>query len=1187
MCCGTIDVKPCVSPQHLKVGETGVVQCSFSDFFGIFWYNTTNYVNSYSILDLKGSSKSGSGFLSGEYDIYLNGSLIISNVSWKHDRLFTVLKFDSPADKPVPQYVQVIVIAVPQPAYPVIENCTSSYGLCIKEADYQFDLICSVNYARPAVNVRWVERMHHGDENTTYQTSLRHENKLSTTISTLSVILNSTNILALFVCQVECPLAIFEHTDSKVLLQHEIKDTLLEPPVRIYTRIHTRLTLACSEKHIVIQVWKHSKSLNSRFNTFAYGVFFDGEFEDQSLKDIELEETGILIIPEFQMQHEGFYRCLFSDGISDEVTTFDVLAIVDPVPAYLVVEGCNKEGDCELTADIEGTLKCSLSGIRPLVQLEWREAYKSSSSLVIFEEKKMTVFNRGDKFDVSLTTTYRIGRFSPEKHIIQCAVSGQYGDVFDLKRNVSLTLAISIATATNSQVELIERDTAETDATFNRNLIWLFVLLAPFGLFVYLCFVQKAKRKENWKVKFMKMRRITTEDVEEGNEVEDEENERLGNPRRQLEESLEARKDIFVHQLKEYYANLYNSIRPIPYIQDHMLCVDNVFVESGIQYANFQRGFHSSTSWKKLKTYTNMLPREPFQSTRRVLEADPGYGKSTTMLQIAYDWCHVKTETDFLHDKILILLRLRQLKGVPSIYKAIRKFILPIDSVLNQKDIEEILNQYNSSLVYLLDGYDEYPLKDSRMKTDIMHILMARMFQQSTVILTTRNFCLPKQIDPRSVRMRMTGFDNEARAKYLRKAVVGNDDNAFRRIMHFLKENPIMYDLSQIPLLFVLMAHITHERKVDSSFSSVTTLFRYIITCFHSHMEQKLQDENVEITSSYETQKKHYDTILARIAFDGISGSKQNIVWKMDELCQNFGHHFIDFCLRIGFFVRESMSVDNVDAEIRFYHKLFCEWYAARFIAEDPSKSTDVRNIFRKLDPTNLQFVYRFLCGLRPDLASDIIKYLKEEYPDVAILCFFELSTDAKDFEKTLKKLCSSFITIKNEDSRLLQRAKVHLLESASNKEKTIGSVFLQDCFQRVDQTTCSIVLKSDLTLPTLKHFSNIEFIESGRTLTLEEFYGVLNFGMGCKGLKRIKFSYCVLPFHLDAKSLNSTSNFTVTWNSYDLIQCKLDFNTSSWQLVRKGVRREQKVLPLTSEMYTKIVNLTKRKQEDQTETSQ
>lgn len=1153
-------VPPCASPQYVKFGGVGVLHCTFSDeFFGIFWYDTTDYINSFSIVNLKGSSKSGSGFLSGEFDVHLNGSLIIANVSLQHDRQFTVLKFNSPSDDPKPCYIQVIVVVVPKPPYPLIENCSRPTNVCFKEVNSSFDLKCSVNSARPAVNVGFRKMTASGYESIFYNTSVKHQNALFTSFSTLLLTLNNTNFLELFACKAEGPPIMLENTEATVLVQSETVTELSIPVARKYIKLHSTLELGCSDKYVAFLVWKNSTCFQGVFHNLAYGVFSGEEFQYSYFNGFQVEENGILTISKLQIQHEGFYTCFFSDGVVDGVKSYEILAIVHPVPAFPVVDGCNQEEICELNLESEGKLNCSVLGVRPRVSLGWRTANKRSSAYITFGEEQTNVINHGNTFDVFLTSNYRIIDFSLNRIILECVVTGVNKELFPLKTEVSIAF-------TSSPTNGIQTEEPK-DKAKKRNLMqkkrWLWIIIftfVPFGLVIYVLYISKATR--NSKCGITKNRSTDPEDFDLGKHQTQQarflsktSSLHLSIPL--LGKDLAEMKAIFLKQLQTNYEILYNGIKPIPYVLDHMCCVETVFVEGGIQYLDNEQGYNSVRRWKNLETYASLLMSDNarFNSTRRILEADPGYGKTTTSLQIAYDWCNPEKRPYWNHDKILILLRLRQLRGVTSIYEAIRKFILPIDSTLEVDDIKTILQQDMSSVFFVLDGYDEYPDQKSSRKTDVMHILTCSLFQQSTVILTTRKFCLPKMYDPRSVRMRLTGFNEEAHKRYIRKAVVGSNVTAMEDIVSSIRENPLLDSLCQIPLFFVMIAHIIHHEKIDFQFASVTRFFQYLIKCFHAHMKDKLEDENVASNGNYEKKKNGHDKTLENLAYKGLSGKTQRSAWNKLDLSEKYGEDFIEFYERVGFFVLEQVATNERDTEIRFHHKLFGEWFAANYIAHNIPKerSMSFKPLFKNMDPTDLQFVYRFVCGLAPSAAPKIIQYLANAYNDIAVLCLLEVPLNEKgkdgELEKVLTKLCTPIITFKKDDNQLLQRAYLHLLDCASKNKVIVPFILLYESFNHVNrQSDCfKVVLKTGLSLPTLKHVVKIEINEDGKVITPDEAKDLVYYANSCEHLQTIKLVYCLLPFHIDVGKLPSTKQFEVKWYARGFQEHQLDFGSGSW----------------------------------------
>lgn len=279
-------------------------------------------------------------------------------------------------------------------------------------------------------------------------------------------------------------------------------------------------------------------------------------------------------------------------------------------------------------------------------------------------------------------------------------------------------------------------------------------------------------------------------------------------------------KALFIKALRRKYKTLYDGVQPIPFIRDKLFCVNTIFVEGGLEFL--------ASSWVMLDSYHHVFREPRIKSERRFVTGEPGYGKSTLSLQFAHDWCE-KVQESYLKDvEILILLRLRQLGKVTCVYKAIRRFLLLKDCQLTEKDIELILNSA-SSVVFILDGFDEYP-DASDGNTDFMKILTSKMFRTFEVIIFSR--ILPEQYTKESKRLRLTGFDDIARKEYIKKAVVGRDERAAKELSQRLQENPILEDLCQVPLLFVLFAHISHENDDFHTFKTVTSFFKYIINCF-------------------------------------------------------------------------------------------------------------------------------------------------------------------------------------------------------------------------------------------------------------------------------------------------------------------------------------------------------------------
>ncbi|KAJ8043883.1 Protein NLRC5 [Holothuria leucospilota] len=626
----------------------------------------------------------------------------------------------------------------------------------------------------------------------------------------------------------------------------------------------------------------------------------------------------------------------------------------------------------------------------------------------------------------------------------------------------------------------------------------------------------------------------------------------------------------FVTELKCKYENQYEAVQPIPYIRDRLLCVKKVFVEGGIEYLVAKKGF-GGENWDGLSSYQDIFKDSRVISSRRILEGNPGYGKSTVTLQIAYDWCN-STRGSYLDKfEILILLRLRQLRGVTSIYSAIKRFILPKDSVLTEGDVKHIL-QNSSSVLVVLDGFDEYSDQDSKL-SDVSSIIQREMFQQFDVIVTTRTAYLPKHRAPHTKRIRLTGFNEEARDEYIRKAVVGNDDAATIKIKRQLDASSVLAEVCEVPLLFVMFAHMSHESNLLEKYNSVTHFFGHMMGCFYHHLENKMKDDNVPLLQSFEEAGKK----LAKVAFEGLRGKRQLLVWEKSKMCEQLGKNCYDMYVRLGILVEEEVldifsgfhagfQPIHEKTEVRFYHKLFCEWFAAHHLSdcvgsiggEKPLRSQvkkkAVGSILKEFDPFDLQYLFRFTCGLNADAAQKIITYLKGEKTTqkLAVLCVLEQEGDIQRILGSLKDLCSNKVQIGGSDTKLLQRSTIDLLKIASdNSVIFISCVYLHNCYITVDlRGRNDLLLKSTLSIPVLTTLEMLWIDERGREVTEEEFSGILLYSSKCLALKDLRFRFCLLPQSVQAESVSvpRSRNVKVTWYPSYTAGYQLNLNTGLWE---------------------------------------
>ncbi|KAJ8019220.1 Protein NLRC5 [Holothuria leucospilota] len=635
-------------------------------------------------------------------------------------------------------------------------------------------------------------------------------------------------------------------------------------------------------------------------------------------------------------------------------------------------------------------------------------------------------------------------------------------------------------------------------------------------------------------------------------------------PNMEISSNTEAQSS-FIKQLKDTYHELCNRVQPIPFIRDRLLCVNNVFVDSGIEY------FHrvgAKEIWQPLDSYHEIFTDARISSTRFILFGEPGYGKSILALQFAYDWYKSCLRSPLKNVEILIFLKLRQLFRVKSIFTAVRQFLLPHESKLSEGDIIEIL--YSSkSVVIVLDGFDEYAHKTGKGDDDVTKIIKGRMFQKFVVILTTRPSYKPEDMAARTIQLRLTGFDSVSQNKYIEKALIGNDIKEIEKIKKCIEQNPILRDLCEVPLFFAMFSHMTHEKQIPVTFDSVTGFFRYMMGCFHEHMKNKLQD--TELKMYIKLEKDHHK--LDKVSFEALSGEKQEIVWMKGKLRKSIGKDLYDQYLQVGILIEEEIVIVNNTpgsptsalierkTQTTFYHKLFCEWFAAHYLSEYATKSFTLNfsKTVGKLDPFDLQYVFRFACGINPDASSKIIKHLQklEGGDKFAVLCILERTGEIGEIKDTIRQICSEGMIISGYDSLLLQRSSMHLLEIASRNNFSIEYLQLSNCLQSVDLSTEAIRTSSGLALTSRIRVKKLTVNLSNRDMTEDEAIDILQFASMCPSLRELWYKECVPPRSFKEGPTLSTlrsRNVEVFWQwSKDTLWYILSLQSGRWQNGKNG----------------------------------
>ncbi|KAJ8051157.1 Histidine--tRNA ligase, cytoplasmic [Holothuria leucospilota] len=492
------DGKWCTSPQYIELAKEGTILCSLRGVYAISWYNSTILRNEYPIIHYKHFRKSGSGYESGEFDIYPNGSLIITNVSLKHDHYFAVEYLQSESSVSVVINVDVIVIVKPQLSFPAVDACENVSKLCFRNIDKD-NLSCSVELARPNVHLRWTTKTVFGDKNISFHQQSESNGHLFTSRVSTTDAFKYTSRLALAACTAHTLPEMLESNEYLILLQNSNQSILNAEPVVRYVERYSRIELPCAENSIGFLAWWEVDLPSRRFShPLLYAVLM-GNLRNEILeKGYEMGGDGSLIVPQVDIANNGMYSCIFGNGVSDGTTLYEIILYVNPIPNYPVIEGCNHDKYCVLDVEDEGNLTCSVYGIRPKVQLHWM-AFKKQES-ISFKPQNISVEERMGTFDISLTSAYHSNFRAGDRITLVCKVTSPDVALFDMATTIDLIFSEVL------QVTTIEA-TVRNNLSPPKKLATTIIVIVAVVLVIGAAFIYKVIRQ--------KLRQSTSEIINE------------------------------------------------------------------------------------------------------------------------------------------------------------------------------------------------------------------------------------------------------------------------------------------------------------------------------------------------------------------------------------------------------------------------------------------------------------------------------------------------------------------------------------------------------------------------------------------------------------------------------------------------------------------------------------------------
>lgn len=184
-------------------------------------------------------------------------------------------------------------------------------------------MYCYVNDSLPGINLTFAKRSSHGDQQLMPAVSLQIDNSLHTSVAGIN--LPVTDILTLYVCKADPVTAgMLVHNESAVLVETNDRTSVPSATItHMFAERNSDVVLTCTHNSSLYMVWS-TRNNKTTTEHIAFSVLYDGQRWNTAKKRYKFMDNYTLTMPHVTVQDEGMYQCVASNGIMEQVLTFDI-----------------------------------------------------------------------------------------------------------------------------------------------------------------------------------------------------------------------------------------------------------------------------------------------------------------------------------------------------------------------------------------------------------------------------------------------------------------------------------------------------------------------------------------------------------------------------------------------------------------------------------------------------------------------------------------------------------------------------------------------------------------------------------------------------------------------------------------------------------------------------------------------
>eukprot|EP00058_Branchiostoma_floridae_P002778 XP_002588266.1 hypothetical protein BRAFLDRAFT_86714 [Branchiostoma floridae] len=428
--------------------------------------------------------------------------------------------------------------------------------------------------------------------------------------------------------------------------------------------------------------------------------------------------------------------------------------------------------------------------------------------------------------------------------------------------------------------------------------------------------------------------------------------------------------DVFQESVKKYYELKLSHFKPLIWNDNFTLSLSDVFTQLELMRTPMGQ------QRKELKSLDDLLNPNITGLSKAprciLIDGEAGGGKTTFLSKKALEAVSQKTELGRQHN-IVLFIRLREVSKGETIEEMVWDQCVPKRKDINVESIEAILEENESSVLFLLDGYDELRPEARTASQAIPKLLSGKLYPNSTIVITSRPSAGVQQHTRPDCHVHIMGFSDKHVEKYMRQyfTLVGKQELTKALAEHV--KDKFLNTLIYTPIFLMFICVLWEEDQQLVSTGTITGLYDNLLTCL---VRKYCKREGVDMpTEGLPTEVAESLLQLGKLALDALLRNdtmldlteveRENVNWKL--------------LLKLGVVsLEDSSSKLHPRKQLNFPHKTMQEFLAGRYVAralvsQDIVELLQLTSIAKALELSNL---LQFTCGCESRAAQSVMQEL-------------------------------------------------------------------------------------------------------------------------------------------------------------------------------------------------------------------